>query len=103
MGGLSLLQNVYILVSQIVIMFLLMAVGYVCYRLKYINNDGASQLSLVLTRIVAPCVVINSFQREFEPALGRVLVISLLCAAFAMGLSILVSHVLFRAGGPHKN
>ena len=103
MGGLSLLQNVYILVSQIVIMFLLMAVGYVCYRLKYINNDGASQLSLVLTRIVAPCVVINSFQREFEPALGRVLVISILCAAFAMGLSILVSHVLFRAGGPHKN
>ena len=56
-GGFALLQNVQILVSQILVMFLLMAVGYVCYRLKYINNDGAGQLSLVLTRIVAPCVV----------------------------------------------
>lgn len=101
--GFILLGNIQILVSQIVVMFLLMAVGYVCFRLKYLNNDGAGQLSLILTRVVAPSVIIDSFQREFDPALGTELVVSVGCAFLAMGLSIVVSHILFRADGPHKN
>ena len=60
------LQNIQILVSQIIVMFLLIGVGAFCYRKKYINDDGAGQLSFILTRIVAPCVVIDSFQREFR-------------------------------------
>ena len=97
------LENMQILISQILVMFLLMAVGYICFRLKYLTNDGAGQLSMILTRIVAPSVIIDSFQREFEPALGTELIISAGCAFLAMGLSILVSHILFRADGPHKN
>ena len=42
------LENIQILVSQIIVMFLLMAAGYICYRLKYLNNEGAGQLSLIL-------------------------------------------------------
>lgn len=98
-----LLENIQILVSQILVMFLLMAVGFVCVRLKYLNNDGAGQLSLILTRIVAPCVIIDSFQREFDPALGIDLLAAAGCTVIAMGLSIAVSHLLFRANGPHKN
>ena len=97
------LENMQILISQILVMFLLMAVGYICFRLKYLTNDGAGQLSMILTRIVAPSVIIDSFQREFEPALGTELIISAGCAFLAMGLSILVSHILFRADRPHKN
>ena len=48
------LQNIQILVSQIIVMFLLIGVGAFCYRKKYINDDGAGQLSFILTRIVAP-------------------------------------------------
>ena len=97
------LENIQILVSQIVVMFLLMAVGFVCARLKYLNNDGAGQLSLILTRIVAPCVIIDSFQREFDPALGVDLLAAAGCTIIAMGLSMVVSHALFRANGPHPN
>lgn len=84
-------------------MFLLMAVGYVCFRLKYLDNSGAGQLSLILTRVVASCVIIDSFQREFDPALGASLLICAGCAFLVMGLSILVSHIVFRANGPHPN
>ena len=83
------LQNIQILVSQIIVMFLLIGVGAFCYRKKYINDDGAGQLSFILTRIVAPCVVIDSFQREFDPALGKALIIS--------------SHLVFRKNGSHAN
>lgn len=97
------LENIQILVSQILVMFLLMGVGFVCFRLHYLDNNGAGQLSLVLTRIVAPCVIIDSFQREFDPALGFDLLAAAGCAVFAMGLSMVVSHLLFRANGPHAN
>ena len=97
------LQNIQILVSQIIVMFLLIGVGAFCYRKKYINDDGAGQLSFILTRIVAPCVVIDSFQREFDPALGKALILSVLCTCTAMGLSILVSHLIFRKNGSHAN
>ena len=97
------LENIQLLVSQIIVMFLLMAVGYVCFRLKYLDNSGAGQLSLILTRVVASCVIIDSFQREFDPALGTSLLICAGCAFLVMGLSILVSHIVFRANGPHPN
>lgn len=97
------LENIQILVSQLLVMFLLMAVGYACFRLKYLNNVGAGQMSLILTRIVSSCVIINSFQREFDPSLVIVLLEAAGCAIFAMGLSIVISHLLFRADGPHKN
>lgn len=97
------LENIQILVSQLFVMFLLMAVGYVCFRLKYLNNVGAGQMSLILTRIVSSCVIIDSFQREFDPTLLMDLLEAAGCAIFAMGLSIVISHLLFRADGPHKN
>ncbi len=97
------LENIQILVSQLLVMFLLMAVGYACFRLKYLNNVGAGQMSLILTRIVSSCVIINSFQREFDPSLVIDLLEAAGCAIFAMGLSIVISHLLFRADGPHKN
>ena len=97
------LQNIQILVSQILVKFLLIAVGAFCYRKKYINDDGAGQLSFILTRIVAPCVIIDSFQRDFDPALGKALIISVLCTCTAMGLSIVVSHAIFRKNGSHAN
>ena len=101
--GYVLLENIEILVSQIIVMFLLMAVGYVCFRLKYLSNEGAGQMSLILTRIVAPCVIIDSFQREFDPVLGVSLLTAAGCTVLAMGLSIVVSHILFRACGKHAN
>ena len=97
------LENIQILVSQLLVMFLLMAVGYACFRLKYLNNVSAGQMSLILTRIVSSCVIIDSFQREFDPSLVIALLEAVGCAIFAMGLSIVISHLLFRAGGPHKN
>lgn len=97
------LENCRILISQIAVMFALMGIGYLCVRLKYLDTGGAGQLSLVLTRIVAPCVIIDSFQRAFDPALGSALLISAGCALLSMGLSIVVAHLLFRKNGSHPN
>lgn len=89
------LQNIIILAGQSLVMLLLMGVGFVCFHLKYIDNQGASQLSTLLNRIVAPCVIINSFQREFDPSLARALLSSIASAFLYFLVAIAVAQIVY--------
>lgn len=97
------LDNIRLLAMQIAVMFLLMAVGFVCSRLNYLNDTGAANLSVVLNRVVAPAVIIHSFERTFDPALAHDLVLSGLCAFLYALVAILLAHTVFRKGGAHQN
>ncbi len=92
----SMIGNSLIVLRQIIIMFLLMGAGYMLYRLGVVDNYGSAQCSGILTKLVSPCVIINSFQRAFEPELGRVLVWQFLFSLFGFGICILLSLLLFR-------
>lgn len=89
-------ENSLIILHQIIVMFLLMGAGYVLYRLRIIRDDGASQCSGILTRLVSPCVIIHSFQREFDPALGRTLVWQFVFSMVGFGIFILLAGLIFR-------
>lgn len=89
-------ENSLIILHQILIMFLLMAAGYVLYRLGVIDNTGSAQCSGILTRLVSPCVMIHSFQRDFEPELGRTLVWLFLFSLLGFGICIVLSGLMFR-------
>lgn len=92
----GLIENSLIILRQIIIMFLLMGAGYVLYRLGVIDNTGSSQCSGILTKLVSPCVIINSFQRAFEPELGRTLIWQFLFSLLGFGVCILAAYLLFR-------
>ena len=90
------LENIRILIGQIAVMLLLMGVGYVCFRIKYVDNRGAGQLSTLLNRVVAPSVIISSFHRDFDPDLGAALLISVCCALLYFLCAVLCAHIVFR-------
>lgn len=92
----SLAGNSFIVLRQIIIMFLLMGTGYTLYRLGVVDNHGSAQCSGILTKLVSPCVIINSFQRAFEPELGRTLIWQFLFSILGFGVCILLSSILFR-------
>lgn len=96
MTEIGLMENSLIILRQIVIMFLLMGAGYILYRLGVIDHTGSSQCSGILTKLVSPCVIINSFQRAFEPELGRALLWQFLFSLLGFGVCILASTLLFR-------
>ena len=62
--------NSLIILHQIIIMFLLMGAGSVLYRLGIIDDNGSAQCSGILTKLVSPCVIINSFQRASSRSWG---------------------------------
>ena len=76
--------------TQVAIMFGLMAVGWVAYRVKWLGTEALRGLTNLLLFLVAPAVTIQAFQRPFDAgrlrSIGIVFVIDL--AAFAITIAL---------------
>lgn len=57
----SLWSNILQVVELVVQMFLLMGVGVVCGKCKWMNTDGAKQMTDILLKVVTFCVIVGSF------------------------------------------
>ncbi|MGN1031066.1 MAG: AEC family transporter [Butyricicoccaceae bacterium] len=88
-------MDIKILLSQIVIMFLLMAIGAAAYRFKIISDRGSKEFSGLLVKLVAPCVIIHAFLREYDSTMFRWLLQSLLLSLLLFALSAVVAALIF--------
>ena len=86
--------------NQILIMFILILVGYICYKLKLIDESLNKKLSDLLLMLVSPFLIFNSFQREFSKELLTGLLISLGLAVITHLFGILAAYVLLRGRNP---
>lgn len=93
------LTQISILLVQIFIMILLMVSGYIVYKLGMLTNSAIQELSNLLAKFVAPFIMICSFQRHFDPALGKTLAIVTLTGLITFLFGIVASAVLY---GPEK-
>lgn len=95
-GVLRLLENFFIIVQQVFVLFLLIGVGFVCGKKKIITSASSKQITDIVLYVVTPCVMISAFQREFSfELLGNILICAL-SAALIMIASIFISMVVFR-------
>lgn len=87
------LQTALITGGQVIVMFLLMAVGFTMTRMKMLTPDGSTQLNKLLLNVVTPAVLLNSFNRDFEWGLfGSLGICMLLCAA-SIGIAVAVAFI----------
>jgi predicted permease len=82
--------------NQIAIMFLIIIVGIVCYKIKLIDKDTNKKLSDIVLMLVNPFVILVSYQREFEATLLSGLLISLVLALVTHLFGILLSYLVLR-------
>ena len=85
-----------IALSQVVIMFLLIGVGFICFKIRMINEETAAQLSEILLMIVTPAVIIKAFQIEFKPELAQGLLLSLILAVISHIVGIIISVIMVK-------
>lgn len=52
-------------IEQVVIMFLLMGVGYLCSHLKILSRDTTKDLTSLLLYVISPCLIVNAFLQKF--------------------------------------
>lgn len=59
-------DSISILVTQVLAMFLMMAVGYTCHRTHMVSDRGVEDLSNVVMYVASPAVMVTSFLQPFS-------------------------------------
>ena len=94
-GRVLFLENFVLIGQQVLVLFILIAVGFACGKLGAITEHASKKMTDIVLYVVTPCVMINSFQREFSiELLGQVF----LAAGIALGilvLSVLLTKLVF--------
>lgn len=84
----EILNDFFVVAGSVVSLFLMMAVGFVFTRRGILEQSALSQLSQLLLKVVAPCIVISSLQVDFSAELLT-----------RMGVALLALFVLYVAYG----
>ena len=89
-------DNFLMVSQQVGVLFILIAVGFLCGKVKFINDNSAKKMTDIVLYIVTPCVMINAFQRDFDIKMLYNLGITALCAFAIMIGSIILCSIIFR-------
>lgn len=85
-----------VVLNQILIMFMLIIVGLICYKFNIIDGEVSKKLSDLLLMVVSPFLIFNSYQREFSKEALNGLLISLAFAILTHLFGILIAYVFLR-------
>ncbi len=89
--------NSFLTVSeQVLILFVLIAVGFVCGKTKLINESGSKVITDIVLFFVTPCVIIDAFQREFDSTMLIKLLISAVCSFGILLFSVVVAQLIYK-------
>lgn len=92
------MENLVTVATQVAILFALIGVGFVCRRTKLLNDSSVTGLINILLIIVTPCLVIDVFQRPFDPAKMRALSIAFAVSFAAHFIMIALASAFFSRG-----
>jgi predicted permease len=85
------LNNMNTVVEQVLVLFLLICTGYLCGKLHLLTDENATGLATLCLYIVAPCLLVSSFQRNFDITLFHNFIETFLFALLIHGFTILLT------------
>jgi hypothetical protein len=85
-----------LIVNQIVKMLLILIVGFICFRLKLVDQNGNKTLSNLLLMVVNPLLAIMALQIEYKSELVQGLLIAFVLAAISHVIGIVISQLCIR-------
>ena len=98
------LQNCLIAGKQVLILYIIVAVGFVADKLGVFTQKTAKASNDLLFYIITPCVIINSFiTTEFTPETAKGLALAGLCGALTHISGIVLSLPFFRSKENRNN
>lgn len=83
--------------GQVVVLFILIAVGFVCGKKGILTEHASKKMTDVVLYVVTPCVMVTAFQRSFSfELLGKALTAAL-TAALIIAASVIIVKLVFRS------
>lgn len=90
------MENLLVVATQVSVLFILMAVGFACRKASLLNDVSVRGLVDLLVLVVTPCLIVDVFQRPFDPAKLRSLFIAFAIAFFAHLMAIAMAAAFVR-------
>ncbi|MDP4119219.1 MAG: AEC family transporter, partial [Bacillota bacterium] len=84
-----------IVANQVIIIFLLIAVGFFLAKLKLLSRKGIDQFTTLLLYVVTPCVLVNAYHKEFNMEEAKKLAMAAAFAFIVHIVAILISSLVF--------
>ena len=82
--------------QQVLILFVLMAVGYILGKIKFLDDHGSLAITNLVMYVVSPAMMVVAFQRERSGEGLHNFLASMLLAVVIHGIGILLSCLLIR-------
>lgn len=90
------MDTAMIVLYQAAVMFLMIVVGYFCYRIRIISATTNLQLSNLLLLVINPCIIFISFQTEFDARLVNGFLTALALSVASILMMMLLTKVVFK-------
>lgn len=95
--------NSYVVFELIAGMFIIIFIGFICYKTGIINKESNKKLSDLVLMIVTPTMIFNSYQQKFDFSLMKGLVITLLLSTVTHLVAIFISRPILRWKGINQD
>ena len=82
--------------EQLVKMFFIMLLAFVCYKFRIANQEGNRVMSSLLLMVVNPCLILTVYQTEYAPELVRGLLLAFAAAVITHVIGIVATTFLIR-------
>lgn len=90
------MNSASVIAFQAAIMFVLLFVGWLLYKRKFLSDEATKQLSDIAISIINPIVIFNSYQMEFNNEMLRGLLWALGLGAASQIILVLCSYAAVR-------
>ena len=90
------LESLKFVGTQVLILFIIMAVGFVCRKLRVMNESGVKGLTDLMLYLITPCMMIKAFQQSFDRMLLRGFLITAAATTVLFAVEIGLATVLLR-------
>ena len=97
------LDNFITVGTQVIELFILIGVGFLCGKIKMLNDKTAKSITDIVLYIVCPCVIIQNFIRPFDHAMLGGLMTTAAASFLIQIVSIVIAMLIFHDKEPKKN
>lgn len=96
------LENLITVTGQVLVLFVLIAVGYLCGRAGLVTRTAAAGMNALVLYAAIPCTLINAFALDLTAQTLRSFLTALACAVGCYALFFPLAHLLLRGGNQHR-
>lgn len=82
-----------VMLQQMIVMFLMMAVGYLCYRRQILTEEVSKKVSAIVVNVANPCMILSSALTD-QQMQGKELLQTLAIVAMMYAFLLLVAQLL---------